>query len=85
LPKEAKIIGTGTNLEEFEKNNVPLHEGTILLNVSGTSATLGPIIRNMPELRWVHSSSAGVEHLLCSEIVDNPNITLTNAKGVFSR
>lgn len=39
----------------------------------------------MPLLRWVHSSSAGVEHLLCPEIVDNPNITLTNAKGVFSR
>jgi phosphoglycerate dehydrogenase-like enzyme len=85
LPKEAKIIGTGSNLEEFEKNYVPLHEGTILLNVNGTAATLAPIIRNMPALRWIHSSSAGVDHILCPDIVDNPNITLTNAKGVFSR
>ncbi len=85
LPKEAKIIGTGNNMEEFEKNGIPLHEGTILLNVSGSATTLGPIVRSMPLLRWVHSSTAGVEHILCPEIVDNPNITLTNAKGVFSR
>ncbi len=38
----------------------------------------------MPFLTWIHSITAGVDHLLCPEIVDSEEITLTNAKGVFS-
>ncbi len=37
----------------------------------------------MPFLVWIHSITAGVDHLLCPEIV-NSEITLTNAKGIFS-
>lgn len=85
LPQEARIIGTGRTLEELEKNGVPLHLGNILLNVSGNRDTLSPIIQAMPNLTWVHSTTAGVEHLLCPEIMENANITLTNARGVFSR
>lgn len=39
----------------------------------------------MPFLTWIHSITAGVDHLLCSEIVDNDEILLTNAKGIFSQ
>lgn len=85
LPKEARIIGTGRTLEELEANAVPLHMGNIILNVSGNRDTLGPIIQAMPNLTWIHSTTAGVEHLLCADIMENPNITLTNARGVFSR
>ena len=38
----------------------------------------------MPFLEWIHSITAGVDHLLCPEIVRNDDIVLTNAKGVFS-
>ncbi len=38
----------------------------------------------MPFLVWIHSITAGVDHLLCPEIMNNPDIVLTNAKGVFS-
>lgn len=38
----------------------------------------------MPFLTWIHSTFAGVDHLLCPEIVDNKDIVVTNAKGVFS-
>ena len=38
----------------------------------------------MPFLTWIHSITAGVDHLLCPEITDNEEITLTNAKGIFS-
>ena len=38
----------------------------------------------MPYLSWIHSTSAGVDTILCPEIVDNPDITLTNAKGMCS-
>lgn len=38
----------------------------------------------MPFLVWIHSITAGVDHMLCPEIVSNPDLILTNAKGVFS-
>lgn len=56
----------------------------MLLNISGNAKTLAPIVNEMPFLTWIHSITAGVDHLLCPEIVDNEDITLTNAKGVFS-
>jgi len=34
-------------------------------------------------LKWMHSSSAGLEHLLFPDLVNGP-IVLTNAKGVYS-
>jgi phosphoglycerate dehydrogenase-like enzyme len=54
------------------------------LNVSGNAATLSEIINEMPFLTWIHSVTAGVDHILCPEIVHNDEITLTNAKGVFA-
>lgn len=39
--------------------------------------------RRARRLQWVHSLSAGVEHLLFDELVHSP-LPLTNAKGVYS-
>ncbi|MFE8598624.1 D-2-hydroxyacid dehydrogenase [Archangium violaceum] len=39
--------------------------------------------RRARHLRWVHSLSAGVDHLLFDELVHSP-LPLTNAKGVYS-
>src|SRR5260370_31397066 len=36
------------------------------------------------KLQWVHSVSAGVEHILSPEIVASP-VPLTNRRGVFKR
>ncbi len=38
----------------------------------------------MPFVEWVHSLTAGVDHLHCPELFDNDGIILTNAKGVYS-
>lgn len=84
LPNEAKIIGTGLSLEEFEKDGVPIQLGNVLVNISGDAKTLAPIIRAMPNLVWVHSTSAAVDHILCPEIVENNDIVFTNSRGVFS-
>ena len=56
----------------------------MLLNVTGTSETLGPIIKELPYLSWIHSVTAGLDHMLCPEIADDPNLILTNAKGIYS-
>jgi phosphoglycerate dehydrogenase-like enzyme len=34
-------------------------------------------------LKWLHSCSAGLEHLLFPELISS-NVILTNAKGVYS-
>jgi phosphoglycerate dehydrogenase-like enzyme len=59
-------------------------QANVLLNVTGNAQRLSDIIDDCPFLVWIHSITAGVDHLLCTEIVENPDIYLTNAKGVFS-
>lgn len=54
------------------------------MNISGNATKLNEIVKAMPNLRWIHSTTAGLDHLLCPAIVESPQITLTNAKGVFS-
>ena len=52
--------------------------------MSGSSETLTEVINAMPFLVWVHSITAGVDHIRCPALFENPDIILTNAKGVFS-
>ncbi|KAJ1423921.1 D-isomer specific 2-hydroxyacid dehydrogenase [Ochromonadaceae sp. CCMP2298] len=84
LPEGARIIGTGNTLEEIRKDGDLYSEANVLLNVTGSAQRLSDIIDDLPFLVWVHSITAGVDHLLCDEIVHNPDVKLTNAKGVFS-
>lgn len=37
----------------------------------------------LKSLKWIHSSSAGLDALLFQELIDS-NVTLTNARGVYS-
>jgi hypothetical protein len=45
-------------------------------------SSLWPIL---PKLEWVYARSAGIDHLICHEMIrDKERIAITNAKGVFS-
>ena len=35
-------------------------------------------------LKWLHSSSAGLDHLLFDELVESEQVKVTNARGVYS-
>ncbi|GHA46861.1 D-2-hydroxyacid dehydrogenase [Streptomyces anthocyanicus] len=37
-----------------------------------------------PRPRWVHTASAGVDHLMCPELAESDTV-VTNARGVFDR
>ncbi|MEU4146279.1 D-2-hydroxyacid dehydrogenase [Streptomyces parvulus] len=37
-----------------------------------------------PRPRWVHTASAGVDHLMCPELADSETV-VTNARGVFDQ
>jgi phosphoglycerate dehydrogenase-like enzyme len=41
------------------------------------------LVRAVPALRWIHSVSAGVDHLLCHELVES-SIVLTNSVGAHA-
>ena len=84
LPPHAHITGTGLNLEELEKDGSHIAEANVLLNVSGDSSILSSILKKTPKLRWIHSLTAGIDHIIFPELASNDNIIMTNAKGIFS-
>lgn len=60
-------------------------EADVLLNAEFRDPAL--LLATFPharKLKWVHSVSAGVEHILSPEIVASP-VPLTNGRGVFKR
>ncbi len=41
-------------------------------------------LRDAPSIRWVHTASAGVEHLMLPEILEREQLTLTNSAGAHA-
>jgi len=48
------------------------------------SRSLDDIVRSLPNLRWLHASSAGVEHMLVPAVVES-DLLVTNSAGQFER
>lgn len=69
--------------EQLESVEVLLLCRLIGLPVGGDKARLQELIPALPNLKWCHSSFAGVNHLLYPALVES-SITVTNARGVFS-
>jgi phosphoglycerate dehydrogenase-like enzyme len=44
---------------------------------------LQALLPGLPDLRWVHLRSAGIEGVLCPEL-NRPGLVVTNGRGVFS-
>jgi phosphoglycerate dehydrogenase-like enzyme len=63
---------------------IPAAEVVLYRGVSGNSLSLSDLWPQTKALRWVHSLSAGVEHLLSSGLRSG-DVQLTNARGVFKR
>ena len=55
-----------------------------IIIVSGNAESLAPIISEMYHLDWIHSITAGIDHLICPEITQLQGVTITNAKGIYS-
>jgi phosphoglycerate dehydrogenase-like enzyme len=64
--------------------NGPLNDVYILLSSwIINSDILANLLPFLPNLRWIHSTVTGVNHLLCPDILNN-NIQITSSKGVHS-
>ncbi|MGA7343061.1 MAG: D-2-hydroxyacid dehydrogenase [Terracidiphilus sp.] len=59
-------------------------EAAALLHWSGSRDLLRSVFLACPNLRWVHSRSAGLDNVLFPELVESA-VPLTNGTGVFSR
>ena len=55
----------------------------VLVAWKTNKAEVGNALAKVPSIEWVHSSSAGVEHILSPDLANHPS-QLTNAKGAFS-
>ncbi|KXZ49056.1 hypothetical protein GPECTOR_23g141 [Gonium pectorale] len=89
LPAGVTVVATGRTPEDFAHLSPQQWESVnVLLNCGvGKNAGKRDDIRalwpRLPNLVWMHSASAGLEHLLFPELVEGP-VVLTNAKGVYS-
>jgi phosphoglycerate dehydrogenase-like enzyme len=59
-------------------------DAEILLLGAVPASVLDHIVRRSPRLRWIHSASAGVDRI-ATPAVRERDLTVTNARGVFSR
>ncbi|MEO5985521.1 MAG: D-2-hydroxyacid dehydrogenase [Candidatus Limnocylindria bacterium] len=59
-------------------------QAEVLLLGSTTASVLDHVVSRSPHLRWIHSAAAGVDRVTTSVVRDR-NLTVTNARGVFSR
>uniref|UniRef100_A0A383VKK1 D-isomer specific 2-hydroxyacid dehydrogenase NAD-binding domain-containing protein n=1 Tax=Tetradesmus obliquus TaxID=3088 RepID=A0A383VKK1_TETOB len=90
LPPGVNIVATGQTLAELSQQLSDEQWGSIdvMLNCgvgknAGKREDVQEFWGRLTGLQWLHSASAGLEHLLFPELIDSP-VVLSNAKGVYS-
>jgi phosphoglycerate dehydrogenase-like enzyme len=80
LPSETNIA-VGNSAEAFERLAA---DADVILSWSASGKLLRDVFHMCPNVRWVHSRSAGLDTVLFPELVASP-VPLTNGRGVFSQ
>ncbi len=78
LPEPVNIL-VGDD-PEFLRSHAP--NADVILNGGPGGRLLRVVLPLASRVRWVHTSSAGIEKVLFPELVESP-VPLTNARGVF--
>jgi len=80
LPPGTNLVA-GTSAGAFER----LAEDTdVIFNWSAGGKLLREVFLMCPNVRWVHSRSAGLDSVLFPELIASP-VPVTNGRGVFSQ
>src|SRR5687767_14401442 len=79
LPSDVDVT-VGLTEEELAR---PIADADAVFNGMGKGDVLKKVLPHAKSVRWIHSMSAGVEHLMFPEMVQSP-VPLTNARGVFA-
>lgn len=80
LPPDTNLA-VGTSAEAFA-NLAP--DADVIFNWSASGKLLHEVFPMCPNVRWVHSRSAGLDSQLFKELIDS-HVPLTNGRGVFSQ
>jgi phosphoglycerate dehydrogenase-like enzyme len=80
LPPET-TLAVGETVEAFDRS---VADATVLFNWMISRDLMRELMVRSPKLEWIHSRAAGLDHILCPELVES-NVTLTNGSGVFSQ
>ncbi|HEX2765720.1 MAG TPA: D-2-hydroxyacid dehydrogenase [Candidatus Limnocylindria bacterium] len=67
-----------------DTDEADLEVAEVLLLGAVPASVLDHIVSRAPRLRWIHSASAGVDRI-ATPLVRQRGLTVTNARGVFSR
>ncbi len=78
----ARIAADGT--QHGDSADSALDEAEALLLGAVPASVLDHLVGRAPRLRWIHSASAGVDRI-ATPLVRERGLTVTNARGVFSR
>lgn len=85
LPSNVKLLGIGDTPSAFSEETLKTSEivlcGATAVNNKEALPRLFPLL---PSLKWIHSCTAGVNHLVFPALKQS-GIPLSNARGVFSR
>jgi phosphoglycerate dehydrogenase-like enzyme len=76
-------IYVGNDTEALAQH-APKAEIILYSGLTGKTVDFPEVWKHAPNVKWVHSLSAGVEKLLFPALIESP-VPLTNAKGVFKR
>jgi phosphoglycerate dehydrogenase-like enzyme len=79
LPPDTAVV-VGNSVEDFA---TAARDASVILNWSGSLDLFREVFRRSPNVRWIHSRSAGLDRTLFPELIESP-VTLTNGTGVFS-
>jgi phosphoglycerate dehydrogenase-like enzyme len=80
LPPETNLA-VGSSSEAFARL---AEDADVIFNWSANGGLLREVFLMCPQVRWVHSRSAGLDGVLFKELIESP-VPLTNGRGVFSQ
>jgi phosphoglycerate dehydrogenase-like enzyme len=80
LPPETSLA-VGNTAEAFERL---AGDADVILSWSASGKLLREVFLMAPNVKWVHSRSAGLDTVLFPELINSP-VPLTNGRGVFSQ
>jgi hypothetical protein len=70
----AHVVGIFNSVEEVHDKFSDLLDVNTILNVSGDAESIKKFIPLMPSLSWLHTISAGLNHIWCDELLKDSNI-----------
>jgi len=78
---KTEIVQYIQTLEEVD--NIDVSANVLFVSEICTPEIMSKILGRMKKIDWVHSRWAGINHLLCKELIES-DIPVTNAKGAYS-